>query len=175
MKVDFTNVKLKTNRLLIRDYKSADFNDFYQNLSPESFGHVVGCNHISNVEESWKQFLSKDDCLIVDYCGELIGFVQVDSDINYNDFDGFNCVQLYFALDKRYWGQQLMSEAITAVSDYCFNNGVDIIFTTNKDEDHQSKRVLQKSGFSVYKEYYQDDCLYQLNTLMRKVEYMEEQ
>ncbi len=53
-----------------------------------------------------------------------------------------------YVLSKMYWGQGLMPEAVSAITDYCFNTlCLDALTVEHFPQNNQSKRVIQKNGF----------------------------
>jgi len=60
--------------------------------------------------------------------------------------------ELGYVLNKEYWGQGLMPEAVKAVIDYCFTElKLDFLICAHFKRNHQSQRVIEKCGFKFLK------------------------
>lgn len=58
-----------------------------------------------------------------------------------------------YVLSKDYWGRGLMPEAVNRVIRFCFENEkYDYLMCSHFVVNHQSKRVIEKSGFRFVKE-----------------------
>lgn len=58
-----------------------------------------------------------------------------------------------YVLSKDYWGRGLMPEAVNRVIRFCFENEkYDYLMCSHSVVNHQSKRVIEKSGFRFVKE-----------------------
>jgi ribosomal-protein-alanine N-acetyltransferase len=65
--------------------------------------------------------------------------------------------EIGYVLSKAYWGKGLMPEAVTAVIRFCFDQcKLDALTIGHFTSNNQSKRVIEKCGFTFIKqsEYY---------------------
>ena len=59
--------------------------------------------------------------------------------------------EIGYVLSKAYWGQGLMPEAVNAVIKYCFTAlDLDAVTAGHFIENNQSKRVIEKNGFTYF-------------------------
>ena len=50
--VDVTNIRIETDRLILRAWRETDLADLYEYASVESVGEMAGWNHHQSMEES---------------------------------------------------------------------------------------------------------------------------
>ena len=50
--VDVTNIRIETDRLILRAWRETDLADFYEYASVEGVGEMAGWNHHQSMEES---------------------------------------------------------------------------------------------------------------------------
>lgn len=50
--VDVTNIRIETDRLVLRAWRETDLADFYEYASVEGVGEMAGWNHHQSMEES---------------------------------------------------------------------------------------------------------------------------
>lgn len=161
VKVDVSNVVLKTNRLILRGWMEKDLNDFYEYASVDGVGQMAGWLPHKSLEESQKilkTFIEHKKTFAIVYNNKVIGSLGIEK---YNEevlpeFDNFKACELGFVLSKEYWGKALMQEAIKEVIKYLFDIiKLDLIVCCHFLSNNQSKRVQEKCGFKYYK-----NCMY---------------
>ena len=91
-------------------------------------------------------------------------------------FDLLRGKEIGYVLNKDYWGQRLMSEAVQEVMRYCFKGlQVDFLTCGYFIENIRSKRVNEKMGFDYYKDYIHHTKFHETRdahmTLMTKEKY----
>ena len=60
-------------------------------------------------------------------------------------------------LYKANWGKGLMPEAVGEVIRYCFEElGAEVLTVGHFEGNDQSKRVIEKSGFTFWRSYYSE-------------------
>ena len=82
-----------------------------------------------------------------------LGLEEISLSLN-RDYDDF-CIgrEIGYVLSKVYWGGCLMPEAVNRVIRFCFENEkYDYLMCSHSVVNHQSKRVIEKSGFRFVKE-----------------------
>ncbi len=68
-------------------------------------------------------------------------------------YQNLRIIEVGYVLAKPYWGKGLMVEVLTALMNYCFENDiVDGISVSHFIDNAQSKRVIEKLGFTYIKE-----------------------
>lgn len=83
---------------------------------------------------------------------------DIDTIARYKDLECIHGLFEYgreigYVLSKDYWGRGLMCEAVKAIMAYCFSQlNYDILTCGHFIHNHQSQRVIEKSGFRFLKE-----------------------
>ena len=160
--VDISNVVLETERLILRPWREADLNDFYEYASVDGVGQMAGWPPHENIEIS-KMILDsfiagkKTFALEEKATGKVIGSIGIE-EAERREADERTAKkrgrELGYVLNKDYWGRGLMPEAVKRVIQYAFEEqGWDFLLCGHFHDNLQSKRVIEKSGFEFYKEY----------------------
>ena len=158
--VDISGVIIKTERLLLRPWQKKDLNDFFEYASVPGVGEMAGWPHHRN-KKSTKQVLQ----LFIDgkniFAIELMEKNKVIGSIGFHpswanedpDFMHLKVKDIGYALSKKYWGQGLAPEAAIAVIEWGFLNlDIDALTCGHFRYNIQSKRVIEKCGFTFVKE-----------------------
>lgn len=156
--IDVTNIRIETNRLILRAWEERDLHDFYEYASVEGVGEKAGWNHHQSLEESRRIlgfFINGKRTFALEWKenGKVIGSLGLeprDEDAGLNgELMGR---EIGYVLSKDYWGRGLMPEAVKAVIDYCFDVlGYDYLTCGHFDHNDRSRRVVEKSGFQFLK------------------------
>ena len=161
-KIDVTDVRIVTDRLILRPWTMADLNDFYEYARVEDVGQMAGWLPHKSIEES-RQILSsfieqkKTFALELRESGKVIGSLGVEELRPDPVGEGRFGRELGYVLNKDYWGRGLMPEAVKAVISYCFSElGMDYLTCGHFLRNQRSRRVIEKAGFQ-----YLRDGLYQ--------------
>ncbi len=173
--IDITRVRLQSNRLTLRPWKETDLSDFYEYASMDGVGQMAGWNPHRNLEESKTilgHFIVGRKCFAIEYEGKVIGSLGIEeyNEANYPELANLQGREIGYVLSRDYWGQGLMPEAVQAVIRYLFDVvNLDFILVGHFDWNGQSKRVIQKCGFSYTKTVDYETCY---DTLECSVEYI---
>jgi RimJ/RimL family protein N-acetyltransferase len=139
-----------TERLLLRKPRSEDAPLIFSAYArdPEVVRYLTFLPHreIREAEEAVSRFLEnwrtgKSYCWLIfrRESGELLGAISArqDQGINFG-----------YALARRFWGQGIMSEAVTAVVDWAFSApGIFRVWAVCDLENVASARLLERNGF----------------------------
>ncbi len=156
IEVDITNIILETNRLILRPFKETDLNDFYEYASVDGVGEMAGWKHhesIDKTKEILQKFIDGKNVFALELKSnkKVIGSLGIHISWASDDesYRNLKVKEIGYVLSKNYWGQGLMPEAVGAVIDYCFDVlGLDAITVGHFEGNIQSKRVIEKSGFT---------------------------
>lgn len=159
------NKIIETKRLILRAFTLSDLDDFYEYASVQGVGERAGWAHHKSKQESQeilKSFIAEDKtfaiCLKKD--GKVIGSLGVEKyglEEKLTEFNGYLGREIGYVLAKPYWGNGIMTEAVTSVIDYLFNEfGLDFLICGYYDFNAQSKRVQEKCGFKPYRKLVMD-------------------
>ncbi|KAB1437544.1 GNAT family N-acetyltransferase [Candidatus Galacturonibacter soehngenii] len=159
--VDLRNVCLETDRLFIREWKLKDLEDFYEYAKVDGVGQMAGWNPHTSKEESKEILYSfiegksefaielKENNKVVGSVG--LNEIFIDLGEPYTDLKGR---EIGYVLSKKYWGKGIMSEAVKRVIQFCFvEEKFDFLQCSHSIENNQSKRVIEKCGFTFIKEH----------------------
>ena len=155
--IDITGVVLKTERLILREWRLSDLDDLFEYAKVEGVGEMAGWPHHESKEVSQEilnRFIAHKRTFCIEYNGKAIGSLGIElynEDIlpELNDLKGR---EIGYVLSKDYWGQGLMPEAVKRVIEYCFDDlGLDFLVCSHYDYNNQSRRVQEKCGFKHYK------------------------
>lgn len=152
MKIDISNIILKTDRLILRIFNYNDLYDLYEYASIDGVGEMAGWKHHKSIEESneiLKLFIKNKHTFAIIYQDKVIGSIGID---NYKENNNYK--QLGFVLSKKYWGLGLMPEALKSIINYLFSEtNLDRIYCSHFKTNIQSAKVQNKLGFKFNKEY----------------------
>ena len=155
--IDISRVILNTERLVLRPWREADLEDFYEYAKVDGVGQMAGWNPHRNVEESktiLSHFIEGKHVFALEYQGKVIGSLGVEeyNEENYPELDSLKGREIGYVLSKAYWGQGLMPEAVKAVINWLFNEQkLDFIIVGHFYRNAQSRRVIEKCGFQYIK------------------------
>ena len=154
--VDVTDIRIETERLILRAWREADLADFYEYARVEGVGEMAGWSHHQSVEESRRildSFISGKKTFALEWKenGKVIGSLGLeprDAGLP-EELQGR---EIGYVLSRDYWGRGLMPEAVKAVIDYCFQElSFDYLTCGHFDYNDRSRRVVEKSGFRFLK------------------------
>ena len=154
--VDVTDIRIETQRLVLRQWRENDLRDLYEYASVPGVGEMAGWRHHESIEESHRildMFIrgKKTFALELKENGKVIGSLgleEPDPDPGAGEQHGR---EIGYVLSKDYWGRGLMPEAVAAVIDYCFRIlGFDYLTCGHFLRNDRSRRVVEKSGFTYF-------------------------
>ena len=152
--IDLKDVILETDRLILREWKECDLNDFFEYASVDGVGQMAGWQPHKNIEESkfvLDMFIreGKTFAVVLKENNKAIGSVGIEKlSTEIDGYENLTGRELGYVLNKDYWGQGLMPEAVKVVIDYCFETaGCDYLLCSCSPQNIQSARVIEKCGF----------------------------
>ena len=145
--------EIHTERCLLREWKKSDIHELEKIFCSAEIGHMAGfkVKKASEVARILDIFIrdSKDSLwAIADKINDkVIGWIEV------HDFEGKKSVQeIGYCFEKSYWGNGIMKEVVTSVIEEFKKCGkVERLICSHFDFNNQSKRVIEKSGFTYWK------------------------
>ena len=156
--IDVTNIRIETERLILRPWKESDVDDFFAYASIPGVGEMAGWPHHQSKEKTQQtiaMFMREKDVLAIELkeSNQVIGSLGIHE--NDNDHVGPDYLgrEVGYVLSKEYWGRGLVPEAVRGVIDYCFNTlYYDYLLCGHFTWNHQSRRVIEKCGFQYLKD-----------------------
>lgn len=162
-RIQVTDIKLTTDRLLLRAFESKDLNDFFEYARVDGVGQKAGWQPHKSIEESEKIlniFLKERNIFAIVLDGKVIGSIGLHGypEDLLPDLALMNGIEIGYVLSKDFWGQGLMTEAVKRIIKYLFEEEkLDFIFTSRFTENIPSGRVQEKCGFSVIGKFVRPD------------------
>ena len=158
--IDISNIRLETERLILRTWKITDLDDFFEYASVDGVGEKAGWEHHKNKDESLeilKMFIDEKKvfAIVLKENQKVIGSIGIkecrqDLDKNLENLLGR---ELGYVLSKDYWNKGIMTEAVSKVIEYCFKIlKLNYLIATCFNYNIASKRVLEKLNFKYYKD-----------------------
>lgn len=158
--VDLTNIVLETDRLILRAWKETDLTDFYEYAKLDGVGQMAGWSPHTSIQESkiiLDMFMKEKNVFALELKNNhkvigSLGLEEISLSLN-REYDDCIGREIGYVLSKDYWGRGLMPEAVNRVIRFCFENEkYDYLMCSHSVVNHQSKRVIEKSGFRFVKE-----------------------
>ena len=160
--VDVTNIRIETDRLILRPWQESDVEDFYEYAKVDGVGQMCGWLPHQDLAESQtilKMFMEHKKTLALELKenGKVIGSIGLEEREDELDIPEDQMGRgIGYVLSKDYWGRGLMPEAVKAVIDYCFYQLKFHWLTCGHFlRNGQSRRVVEKCGFR-----YVRDCVH---------------
>lgn len=163
------NIRIETNRLLLRRFEATDMEAIYLLCSDKEVNTFLPWYPVKNMNETKKFFeerlKGKKYCFAICLNGNHspIGYVHAEDDDSH-DFG--------YALRKEYWHQGITSEASNALVEFLKEAGFPYITATHDRNNPRSGAVMKRIGMKYcysYREQWQPKNLsvifrmYQLN------------
>lgn len=156
IKVDFTDLVIKTDRLILRAFNDNDLEDLYAYAKTPGLGEMAGWPHHRSIEDSkevLERFKKNKDVLAIEKEGKVIGSLglhPVDDEF-YKEFEDKKGKEIGFVLSEDFHRQKIMTEAVKALMKYAFEDlGLDYISAGYFRGNFKSRWFQQKLGFSYY-------------------------
>lgn len=157
--VDVTNIRIETDRLILRPWRETDVEDFYEYASVDGVGQMAGWLPHKDIEESRTilGFFIRDKktfALELKENGKVIGSLGLEERDGEPEVpEGSMGREIGYAIGKPYWGRGLVPEAVKAVIDYCFKElDFDWLTCGHFIRNDRSRRVVEKCGFQYVKD-----------------------
>ena len=156
IKVDFTDLVIKTDRLVLRAFNDNDLEDLYDYAKTPGLGEMAGWPHHRSIEASkevLERFKKNKDVLAIEKDGKVIGSIglhPVDDEF-YKEFEDKKGKEIGFVLSEDFHRQKIMTEAVKALMKYAFEDlGLDYISAGYFRGNFKSRWFQQKLGFTYY-------------------------
>ena len=155
--IDISAVTLRTPRLILRPWREADLQDFYEYARVDGVGQMAGWMPHRDIGESREildSFIRGKRIFALEYEGKAVGSLGIEEykEALYPELDALRGREIGYVLSKDYWGRGLMPEAVRAATGYLFDVvKLDFILVGHFDWNRQSARVIEKCGFRYIK------------------------
>ena len=161
---------IETERLIIREYTSSDFDDLYEILSDGETMKFYPKPYDESGVKRWidwclKSYLENGFglwALELKENGTFIG----DTGISMQNIDGEILPEIGYHINKKYWRQGYAKEACRAVKDWFFKNtDYDAVYSYMNKDNVASYATANSNGMTRIKEYNdgeEDLCVYRI-------------
>ena len=155
--IDISRVILNTDRLVLRPWREADLNDFYEYARVDGVGQMAGWLPHETIDvsrEILSHFIDGKRTFALQYGSKVIGSLGIENykEDAFPELDPLRGRSIGYVLSKDYWGRGLMPEAVKEVIRYLFQEEkLDFLLISHYDFNQQSRRVIEKCGFGYLK------------------------
>ena len=149
---------LETERLILRNWRESDLDDFYEYASVEGVGEMAGWPHHTDKEVSktiLNKFIKDDDvyALVLKENNKVIGSLGIHNRTMDENYKTNIQREIGYVLSKTYWGNGFVAEAVKEAIKYAFEDmKVDVLWCGHFSFNNQSCSVIKKCGFKFYGE-----------------------
>jgi ribosomal-protein-alanine N-acetyltransferase len=143
---------IETNRLIIREFKLLDANDYYYVFKSKKVCKYLSFSRLKSKKEAVKAITKATN----DYQNKLIFKLAIELKLEQKvigyiglsryDLTEDTC-QIVYAISEKYWRQGYTSEAVRVFVEYLKQNGKKLIIAGHVEENIHSGKVLLKNGF----------------------------
>lgn len=153
--INIENVILETERTILRPWKYSDLESLYEYASVDGVGQMAGWTPHKNIEESnevLEMFIKEKKTFAVQLkmTGKAVGSIGIEelmADLG-EPYSSMQGREIGYVLSKAYWGQGIMTEAVSKVIEYCFTHTLcEFLQCRHNIVNDRSRRVIEKSGF----------------------------
>ena len=148
---------LETERLILRKFTLDDAKSYHNNWSIDKITHeydeIPSLDTLEKTEEHIKAILYRYEAFdnYYNWAIELKSNHEVIGHIGSNKMvSNFQYTEIGYSLSSKYFKQGIMTEALTKVIDFYFNEvGLRIIEASTNSENIASQKLLLKVGFTL--------------------------
>lgn len=149
-----------TDRLILREWKETDLEDFYEYAKVDGVGQMAGWNPHTSILESktiLEMFIKEKKTFALELKDNYkvigsLGLEELSLTLG-GEYEKLIGREIGYVLSKNYWGKGIMPEAVNSVIKFCFEKeNYDYLMCSHSVVNNQSKRVIEKSGFRFVKE-----------------------
>lgn len=144
---------IETQRLIIRDWTLEDVNDMYAYAKDPRVGPMAGWKpHKNRVETKniIEDMIKQQEAFAVELKEDhkVIGSIGLHKKVPLEKWKNYRQREIGYVLSPEYWGHGYIPEAVKAFISYGFNDlDLELIWCTCYNNNHNSKRVIEKCGF----------------------------
>lgn len=155
--MDVENIKLQSDRLIIRPLSYDDLEDFYKISQNKNVAYMSGFKATEDIEEAKVDldlYMEKKNVLGLTMQGKLVGLVnfhEVDAITNIlipDELRGDLALVVGFLLDESLWSQGIMSEALSEIFSYLKDETpYERLYASHFMDNQRSMAILVKFNF----------------------------
>lgn len=137
-------------RITIRDFTLNDAQDYLAYASDPQVTEPAGMRAATNQAQSrqnLQQFITTASDFAIVYQGQVIGNIGAYPRTGDPDSPDVWTREIGYALARPFWGQGLMTEALTLFCNFLFENGMTALWAAVFPDNQRSVRLLMRQGF----------------------------
>lgn len=164
-------MRYETDRLVLRDFTSNDFNDYFDYIMEPELQYMLGLNNVNDRQSALENFNwlmenrkfvaveNKEDNKVIGHIAVHPSYEKLKTDPELKEKSG---VSLSFAVAKPYRRKGFMTEALKSLIENIFkDNSVDYIDCEYTSFNDASKELQEKLGFEYkYTEMFDNITMY---------------
>ena len=151
-------MKIETRRLVLRNFKEEDINDYFTIVSQKNVGPRCGWEPCTDknvamdklMEDTTKQYkfaIELKDCNEVIGCVEILDLVNLDKYPFVKESDMKDVKEVGFFINEYYWNKGYMTEALDVIIATCFEVlGYKAVVASYYEPNVASGKVQSKCG-----------------------------
>lgn len=160
VRIPVSDKRIETERLVLRPWTEADVDDFYEYASVEGVGEMAGWRHHESrqvSEEILRSFIDEEEvfAIVCRQNNKVIGSFGLHRSWanEVPEYRNLKLKEIGYVLSKEYWGQGLMTEAVSEVIKTSFGEyGLEALTVCHFSANSRSRRVIEKCGFCFVEE-----------------------
>lgn len=148
------NNTITAKSIFLRNFAKSDLRDLHDYSSQVGVGQSAGWPHHESLGQSAKMlndFIKNKNQFAIVYKTDhkVIGHIGIHEDSENGRPD---TKELGYVLNRNYWNRGIMTEAINAVLEKLFSNGIQYVYACCFQDNLASKHLIEKCGFEFEQE-----------------------
>ncbi|MBO3378643.1 GNAT family N-acetyltransferase [Clostridium perfringens] len=147
-------MRLETDRIILRNFKEEDLEDFQEYCSQEGVGEMAGWKHHSDLltsKEGLYSNIKNTNIFAIEHKkdSKVIGHISINEDSEDGRED---TKELGFVLNRNYQNKGIMTEVVYEILNYLFINDIEYVYACCFKNNKASKGLIEKCGFTLENE-----------------------
>lgn len=167
---------MNKNRIKLRRFNESDLDDLHEYASTPGLGEMAGWGHHRNLEQSkikLEFFINDDHVYAIEMNKKLIGSICLHDSWAQDVYPKLSSIEIGFELNKNYWGMGIALEATNILLKHCFIElNKDVVTICHFITNTQSKRVIEKAGFTYVRDDMYRDIAMESQYIMYKEDFI---
>lgn len=153
---NFQSVDIKSSRLRYSNLTESEIFDLFSLLQDKEITIPLGyypSNSINEFKSKMHRYINSDNCVGIRLDNNLIGYFHINDYITSDqEFVDLKKIGIAFVIGKQFQNKGYATEAVRTLTQYLLNE-YDVCFADCFSDNTQSKRVIEKSGFTFLEKY----------------------
>ena len=143
-------MRLIGERIVIRPFRLDDSQDYLAYASDRDVTQAAGMRPVASLpqaQQAVQRLMTQGNDWAIEYQGRVIGNIGAYPRTGDPESPDAWTREIGYALAQPYWGQGLMTEALTLWCDHLFENEITAIWAAVFPDNQRSMRLLARQGF----------------------------